>query len=308
VASRSITLDRGDVGTRLDRVLLRHLRNVPGISRNRLQRLIDAGAVLVNGKRAPRVSWRLAPGDRLTIELPDRAPRQRPTPEDLPLTVVYEDDDLIAVNKPAGQVAHPAFKNTTGTLLNALLAYANDRWTPSLVNRLDKGTSGLVLVAKRADAHRALQRAVERGEVDKDYLAIVRGRPTPKRGLIDLALDRDPWDRRRVMVRDRGGQPSVTHYERLATSSDGTLSLVRCRLITGRTHQLRVHLAARKWPIVGDVVYGVKDARLTRQALHAWRLGCDHPRTKEHLVLTAPIPTDLNALLRSAFPLSVLSS
>jgi 23S rRNA pseudouridine1911/1915/1917 synthase len=306
VASRSITVDRGDVGTRIDRVLLRHLRDVRGLSRNRIQRLIVAGAVLVNGKPAPRVSWRLAAGDRLAIELPESARRQRPRAEDLPLAIVFEDDDLIAVNKPPGQVAHPAFRNTTGTLLNALLAHANGRWIPSLVNRIDKDTSGLVLVAKRAEIHAALQRAMQRDGVDKDYLAVVRGRPTPKRGLIDLALDRDPWDRRRVMVRDRGGQPSVTRYERLATSSDGTLSLVRCRLITGRSHQIRVHLAAKKWPIVGDAVYGVKDRRHTRQALHAWRLAFHHPRTLEHLRLTAPIPDDLNGLLRSSFPLVVL--
>lgn len=287
-------------------MLLRHLRDVPGISRNRIQHLIEAGAVLVNGKPSPRVSWRLAAGDRLSIDLPDSARRQRPRAEALPLAIVFEDDDLMAVNKPAGQVAHPAFRNATGTLLNALLAHANGAWTPSLVNRLDKDTSGLVLVAKRADVHALLQRAIERDGMDKDYLAIVRGKPTPKRGLIDLALDRDPWDRRRVMVRDRGGQPSVTRYERLATSADETLALVRCRLITGRSHQIRVHLAARKWPIVGDAVYGVRDSRLTRQALHAWRLAFRHPRTNQHLSLTASLPDDLSEILRSSFPSLVL--
>jgi 23S rRNA pseudouridine1911/1915/1917 synthase len=296
---RTVTIDRGDVGTRIDRVLFRHLRDVPGLSRNRIQRLIAAGAVRVNDEPVPRVSRRLAAGDRLSIELPETARRQRPRAETLPLDVRFEDDDLIAVNKPAGQVAHPAFRHTTGTLLNALLARAGGAWTPSLVNRLDKDTSGLVLVAKRPEIHASLQRALQRDAVEKDYLAIVRGKPTPRRGWIDLALDRDPWDRRRVMVRDRGGQPSVTRYERLATSPDDTVSLVRCRLITGRTHQIRVHLAARKWPILGDAVYGVKDSRLARQALHAWRLSFDHPRTNEHLVLTAPIPDDLRAVLES---------
>jgi 23S rRNA pseudouridine1911/1915/1917 synthase len=303
VASRTITLDRGDVGQRIDRVLVRHLQDVPGISRRQIQRLIDLGAVRVNDRPAARVAWRVAAGDRVTIELPESRRRQRPRAENLPLAIVYEDADLLAVNKPPGQVAHPAFGNATGTVLNALLAHANDAWTPSLVNRLDKDTSGLVLVAKRAAIHASLQRAMQRDEIEKDYLAIVRGKPTPRRGAIDLALDRDPWDRRRVMVRDRGGQPSVTRYERIATSQDGTLSLVRCRLVTGRSHQIRVHLAAKHWPILGDAVYGAKDPRLARQALHAWRLAFRHPRLDAALELIAPMPDDFTAVLRSNFPL-----
>ncbi len=300
VAWRRIALDRGDAGTRVDRVLLRHLQNVPGISRSRIQRLIDAGAVLVNDRPAPRVSWRIAAGDRLSIDLPEAAVRQRPRPEALALSIVYEDDDLLLVNKPPGQVAHPAFRNTTGTLLNGLLGYANRAWTPALVNRLDKDTSGLVIVAKTAAIHSALQQLAARNAVEKDYLAIVKGYPAPAKGTIDLALDRDPWDRRRVMVRDRGGQSSVTRYRRLAASRDETLSLVQCRLITGRTHQIRVHLAAKKWPILGDAVYGVKDPRLARQALHAWRLAFDHPRTGQRVIVTAPIPDDMARVIAGA--------
>lgn len=294
---REISLDRGDIGTRVDRVLLRHLHDVPGISRNRIQKLIAAGAVRVNDEPAPRISWRIAPGDRLTIELPEAAARKRPTAEKLPLEVIFEDDDLLVVNKPPGMVAHPAFRNTSGTLLNALLAHADGRWTPKLVNRLDKETSGLVLVAKRGEVHAALQRAMQQNQIDKDYLAIVAGRPSPGRGTIDLALDRDPWDRRRVQVRDRGGQPSVTRYERLAASKEAGIALVRCRLITGRTHQIRVHLTAKGWPILGDSTYGVKDSRLSRQALHAWHLAFAHPRSRERIDVTAPIPADMQSLL-----------
>jgi 23S rRNA pseudouridine1911/1915/1917 synthase len=299
LAWRIIQLDRGDFGTRVDRVLLRHLHDVPGISRNKIQKLIAAGAVRVNDKPAPRVSWRIALGDALTIELPESAKRERPKPEALPLEILFEDDDLLVANKPPGQVAHPAFRNTTGTLLNALLAHAYGAWTPSLVNRLDKETSGLVLVAKNAMTHAALQRAMQQNRIEKDYLAIVRGRPTPARGTIDLALDRDPWDRRRVMVRDRGGQRSVTRYERLETSADRSVSAVRCRLITGRTHQIRVHLAAKGWPIVGDSVYGVKDPRIGRQALHAWHLAFRHPHTGERVVISAPVPDDIQSLIQS---------
>lgn len=300
MASRVITIDRGDVGTRIDRVLLRHLRDVPGLSRNRIQRLLANGAVLVNGRPVPRVSWRVAAGDRLSIELPEAARRERPKAEALPLDVLYEDNDLVVVNKPAGQVAHPAFKNVTGTLLNALLGHAAGAWTPGLVTRLDRDTSGLVMVAKRPRIQKSLQQAMARGEVEKEYLAIVRGKPSPRRGLIDLALDRDPWDRRRVMVRDRGGQPSVTRYERVSTAGDGTMSLVRCRLVTGRTHQIRVHLAAKGWPILGDAVYGVQDPRVRRQALHAWRLAFLHPSTGVPMTLTAPVPDDLEVLLAHA--------
>jgi 23S rRNA pseudouridine1911/1915/1917 synthase len=294
---RVVTLDRGDFGTRLDRVLLRHLRDVPGISRNKIQKLIDAGAVRVNGEPAPRISWRIAAGDALTIDLPERPLRQRPRPEALPVDVLYEDDDLLIVNKPAGQVSHPAFRNTSGTLLNALLAYAGGEWTPTLVNRLDKQTSGLVLIAKSTAIQATLQRAMSRNEVEKDYLAIVHGKPSPARGTIDLALDRDPWDRRRVMVRDRGGQHSITRYERLETSRDGQFSIVRCRLITGRTHQIRVHLAAKGWPILGDATYGKKGpSPIARQALHAWRLAFTHPRTREEVRIEAPIPPDFFSL------------
>jgi 23S rRNA pseudouridine1911/1915/1917 synthase len=293
---RVVTIDRGDVGERLDRVLMRHLQDVPGLSRNKIQRLIGAGAVLVNDKPAARVSWRIAVGDCLSIDLPRRQ-RSRAQPEALPLAIIFEDDDLLVVDKPAGQVSHPAFRHTSGTLINALLAHADGRWTPALVNRLDKDTSGLVLVSKDAAVHAALQTAMYRNAVEKDYLAIVMGRPTPARGTIDLALDRDPWDRRRVMVRDRGGQPSVTRYARLSTAPDGKLSLLRCRLVTGRTHQIRVHLAAKAWPIVGDAVYGVKDPRINRQALHAWRLAFVHPHTRQRVELLAPMPADMTRLM-----------
>jgi 23S rRNA pseudouridine1911/1915/1917 synthase len=310
-------------------VLLRHLADVPGISRTRIQGWIADGSVLVNDRPPDRPAWRLAAGDRISVRLPQRSPRTRPQAEDIPLDVLYEDDDLLAVNKPAGIVVHPSYRNTTGTLLNAVLWHLRSRLAarvlttakarsaevevPGIIQRLDKQTSGLLLIAKRRAVHAAVQRAMYQNEVAKDYLAVVVGRPSPARGTIDLALDRDPWDRRRVIVRDRGGQPSVTKYERLAISRPLGLSLVRCRLITGRTHQIRVHLAARGWPILGDPTYGpatlpsVADpeahdviAAFARQALHAWKLGLKHPTTGARLELTAPLPPDMARLLAIA--------
>lgn len=313
----AIATDRGDVGVRIDRVLLRHLSHVPGVSRTRIQAWIAEGSVLINERPPDRPAWRLAAGDRVSVRVPDRPARNRPEAEDLPLDILYEDDDLIAVNKPAGIVVHPTYRNTTGTLLNALLWHmqrsAASADVPSIVQRLDKQTSGVLLVAKRRAVHTAIQRAMYHNAVTKTYLAIVVGRPTPARGTIDLALDRDPWDRRRVIVRDRGGQPSVTKYQRLAVSRSTGLSLLRCGLVTGRTHQIRVHLSARGWPILGDPTYGpsslpqVDDdhvralmASFARQALHAWRVALRQPTTNAEIEIVAPLPDDMQQILVAA--------
>jgi 23S rRNA pseudouridine1911/1915/1917 synthase len=310
---RTIKLDRGDHGVRIDRVLLRHMRDEKGASRNRIQKWIDAGEVLINGTVPPRSAWRVQAGDELRVHVAEVPRRERPRAEAIAINVLYEDDDLLAVDKPAGLVVHPSYRNVSGTLINGLLEYA-ESWpegsAPGLLGRLDKHTSGIVIVSKRRDIQAALQRAMAARRIDKDYLAIVRGKPSPARGTIDFALDRDPWDRRRITVTDRGGQPSVTRYERLSTSN--AFSLVRCRLITGRTHQIRVHLAAKGWPIVGDAVYGLPPRQTTRttnaapipelagkfprQALHSWRIALRQPRTGRELIIEAPLPDDMNAL------------
>jgi 23S rRNA pseudouridine1911/1915/1917 synthase len=306
---RTIGLDRGDDGVRVDLVLLRHLRRDKGVSRNRIQKWIEAGNVLINGSAPPRPAWRVQAGDELRVRAADIPKRARPQAQALDLDILYEDDDMLAVNKPAGLVVHPSFRNTSGTLINGLLDRARS-WPggskPALLGRLDKHTSGIVLVTKRGEVHAALQRAMNARRIDKDYLAIVSGKP-PQRGTIDLALDRDPWDRRRVTVTDRGGQPSVTKYERLSTANG--FSLVRCRLITGRTHQIRVHLAAKHWPIVGDQAYATlrlgnvrertfprSGPAFGRQALHAWRLAFRQPRTGREIVIEAPMPEDMRTL------------
>ena len=299
---RTIELDRGDAGVRVDRVLLRHLGHVPRISRNQIQKWIEIGDVLINGSAPPRSAWRVQSGDELRVRVPEIRAKQRPKAERIAIDVLYEDDDLLIVNKPPGMVVHPSYKNATGTLMNGILARV-DRWPagskPGLLGRLDKFTSGVVVVTKRPAVHAILQRAMDARRVDKDYLAIVHGKPTPVRGTIDLALDRDPWDRRRIVVTDRGGQPSVTKYERL--DFGGGCSLVRCRLITGRTHQIRVHLAARGWPIVGDATYGKRGDDFPRQALHAWRVAFRHPVDKTDLAIEAPMPSDMKELAWKLF-------
>ena len=331
---RTLVADRGDVGVRLDLVLRRHLTDVGAATRTRVQAWIEGGQVTVNGAPVRRAAARAALGDIVAVVLPDPKPRRAMAAEETALDILYEDEHLLALNKPAGVVIHPTFKNATGTIMNALLGRARvwaEGRRPSIVGRLDKLTSGIVLVAKTAAVHAALQRAARtdvgrpfqgrRGEAEclalhaKDYLAIVYGRVGAARGSIDLRLHLDGRDRRRVVASATSGARSVTEFERLARASAprAGLSLLRCRLITGRRHQIRVHLAARGWPIVGDPVYGeprwsaIEDPLLAsalrafpRQALHAWRLAIAHPITGEPLRVEAPIPVDIAQLIACA--------
>jgi len=202
------------------------------------------------------------------------------------LEILFEDEWLLAIDKPAGLVVHPTYKNADGTLLDELRA-RDPAARLSVVGRLDKLTSGIVVVAKSAAAHAALQRSWP--EAEKDYLAVVRGCVEPARGEIAVPLGTDPADRRRRIVRGDGA-PSTTLFERIKYDPSSNRSLVRCRLVTGRRHQIRVHLASRGWPIVGDAVYGEALEGFPRHALHAWRVAVRHPETGERLSIAAPIP------------------
>jgi 23S rRNA pseudouridine1911/1915/1917 synthase len=315
---RILTADRGDAGHRLDLVLRRHLTDVDAATRTRVQAWIENGQVTVNGTPVRRAAARAALGDVVTVVLPDAAPRHVMAAEDVRIDVLYEDAHLLALNKPAGVVVHPAYRHGEGTVMNALLWHArgwpvNQR--PSLVGRLDKLTSGIVVVAKTAAVHAALQRALALNHGEKDYLAVVYGRVNVARGRIDLRLGRDRRDRRRIVASADAGAPSLTTFERLArvAAPRAGLSLLRCRLATGRTHQIRVHLAARGWPLVGDPAYGeprwsqiiapALSAALRafpRQALHAWRVAMTHPVTRERLLLEAPVPRDFEDLLTAS--------
>lgn len=313
--TRHVVADRGDAGQRLDLVLLRRLADVPGLSRTRVQRSIEEGRVRVGGRRPSKASARVALGDEIRVDLPPARPRGVPRGEPADVVVLHEDGALIVVDKPAGLVAHPAYKHARGTLLNALLwrgEHDTPPWTPRLVHRLDRHTSGVLLAAKTDEAYRFMSTAWRTPDVQKTYLAIVWGRPPRRRGEIRLRLDRDPVDTRRVLASEVRGRESLTRYELVAASRGirAGLSLLACRLVTGRLHQIRAHLAAIGLPIVGDPVYGPTrlppsvDTRLAalakalpRQALHAWRLRVPHPGGTTTIDVSAPLPGDMHELL-----------
>ena len=293
----SFVADRGDAGRRLDQVLVRRVTAVSRLSRTTAQRWIEAGAVEIDARVVTRPSATVLEGASIRVTLPDDAPlKTRPAAEPAAIDVVYQDEHLLVVNKPAGVVVHPTYKQTSGTLLNGLLWHLRERGpiTPGILTRLDKDTSGLMVVALAPGVHAAAQRDAAAGRIRKEYLAIVSATPKPPSGRITLALARDPDDRRRV-VPAPGGAPSETRYELLSASAHG--ALVRCELVTGRTHQIRVHLSARGWPIVGDRVYGTADPRIGRQALHAWRVSMPHPVTRAAMSFEAPLPKDMAALV-----------
>ena len=300
--------DKGDARLRLDRILVRRITDVTRLSRTTAQEWIASGAVQIDGQDVRRPASRVREGAHVAVAVPDTAPRRtRPQPEAGTLDVVFEDDSLLVVNKPSGVVVHPSYKQTSGTMLNAVLWRLQGSSTarqPGIVTRLDKDTSGLVLIALTPAVHASLQREAEAGHLEKQYLAVVSGIPTPRAGRIRLAIGRDPDDRRRMQVA-ADGAPSETLYEVLAEyglpveppAAPARSALVRCTLVTGRTHQIRVHLASQGWPILGDRVYGVAHPSITRQALHAWQLSLRHPVTRQPLTFQAPLPPDLSALI-----------
>ena len=289
-----LTADRA--GERLDVFVARRL---PELTRSRVQRLIGDGHVAVAGQRA-KASLRLEAGQRVSVEVPPPV-EMRAAPEAIALDVIYEDADLLAVNKPAGMTVHPAPGHPSSTLVNAILAHCGDLsgvggvLRPGIVHRLDRDTSGVILVAKNDAAHQALARQLKERAVDKTYLALVEGTPKPAEGVIDAPIARDPRRRQRMAV-VAGGRASVTAY-RVIERFTGA-SLVEARPKTGRTHQIRVHLAAIGHPIVGDRVYGKASPLVGRQFLHAWRIAFTHPRTGQRMELEAPLAPELAAVLR----------
>ena len=295
VADPVVVDARAGAGQRLDRYLASAL---DGVSRTRLQRWIALGSVKVDGATVlPRRTLRGI--ERIEVwPLPHEADRAF-APDDVPLSIVHEDADLMVVDKPAGLVTHPAPGHWRGTLMNGLLHLRPDAAAlprAGIVHRLDKDTSGLMMVARSELAHERLVAALAARRVSRRYVAVAEGTVAPRLE-IDAPIGRDPRDRLRMAVVPAGqGRPALTHVERIAVAAGA--SLVECRLETGRTHQIRVHLAHRGHPLVGDRVYGGRPrAGFARQALHAWRLGLDHPRTGSPLRFSSPMPEDLARLL-----------
>jgi 23S rRNA pseudouridine1911/1915/1917 synthase len=267
----------------------------------------------VNGTPALRPGVRLSLGDEVELTRPEAPPLAVPTPTEMALDVLYEDDWLLAVHKPPGLLVHPTPRVREGTLWNGLLFRARE-WgegcLPGLAHRLDRDTSGVLLVAKTRPVTAALMRALRSKGTEKEYLALVYGQVEGSKGRIDLGILRDEVHGKRWTTSKTAGQPSSTLWERLGESDRAPLTLLGCRLLTGRTHQIRVHLKAMGWPIVGDPLYGeprhlgIADRELAlrcrdfpRQALHARRLTFLHPVTRERLVVEAPLPADLRELL-----------
>jgi 23S rRNA pseudouridine1911/1915/1917 synthase len=291
----AIDLVADRAGERLDVFLA---RRAEGLTRSRVQRLIAAGRVRVDGAPA-KASHRLAQGERVCAEVPP--PEElRAEPQPIPLDILYEDADLIAVDKPPGMAVHPAPGHPASTLVNAVLAHCRDLsgvggvLRPGIVHRLDRDTSGVILIAKNDAAHQSLARQLKDRTVDKTYLALVEGTPRPAEGVIEAPLARDPRRRQRIAV-VAGGREATTSY-RVVERFRGC-ALVEARPRTGRTHQVRVHLAAIGHPVVGDALYGKRSPLISRQALHALRITFAHPRTGAPMTVEAPLAGDFAAAL-----------
>ncbi len=310
------SLSAGDERARLDKFLALAL---PDISRNRLKGLIESGQVRVGGETITEPAYRVKPGAEVILTVPEASADAAPAPQAMALDVRYEDDDLIVVNKPAGLVVHPAAGNFEGTLVNGLVAHCGKSLSgiggvrrPGIVHRLDKDTSGLLVAAKNDAAHAGLASQFEAHSLDRAYLTLVWGAPLPPEGMIEGNIGRSPRNRKKMTILKRGGRPARTHYRVLEHFAGGCWSLVECRLETGRTHQIRVHLTSRGHTVVGDPVYGGTRQGSTkalpqqaasalekwrRQALHAYRLGFVHPLSGARIELESDPPEEMQALL-----------
>ena len=300
---QTLTLSADEPGQRLDKFLLGRL---PGYSRAQAQALIRSGCVLVDGA-ARKTGYKFKGGEQVQVRIPAREERSV-EPEDIPLDIVYEDAQLAVINKAAGMVTHPGPGNESGTLVNALLArypeladMMDDPQTQDrlgIVHRLDRGTSGLLVAARDKPTLLALMRQFQERSVDKVYLALLERRPKSNTGLIDAPIARDPRQRKRMAVQ-RGGKPAQTEFEVLDDDFQGDRALVRLKLLTGRTHQIRVHMAFIGCPLVGDTVYGRRKqrVRLKRQFLHARELTFEHPVTGERMDFVSELPVGLRAVM-----------
>jgi len=300
---QELTLIADTPKQRLDKFILEH---VDGMSRTQVQALIRDGLVTVNGN-IEKTGFKFKGGETIQVTIPIEEETEL-EPEDIELEFVYEDDDLAVINKQAGMVVHPGIGHETGTLVNAILArypeladMIDDEETQErlgIVHRLDKGTSGLIVVARNKATLLDLMGQFQERTVDKTYLALLEKTPKTPVGVVDAPIARDPRQRKRMGV-NRKGKDAVTEFEVIDSDFQGDRALVKCKLLTGRTHQIRVHMAFIGCPIVGDTVYGYRKQRLKlkRQFLHAAELAFDHPTTGERMEFSAPMPSNLQNIL-----------
>lgn len=281
-----------DAGSRIDRCLTDKKQE---ISRSYIQKLLKEGNVLVNGSAA-KANYRMRPGDLVEVFLPEPEPLDI-RPENIPLDILYEDQDLLVVNKPKGMVVHPSAGHTSQTLVNAVLYHCkgnlsgiNGCLRPGIVHRIDKDTTGALLICKNDNAHRSLAEQLKEHSIKRRYRAVVSGGFSQESGTIEGPIGRHPVDRKKMAINYKNGKDAVTHYQVLEQFSGA--SYVECRLETGRTHQIRVHMASIGHPLLGDEVYGSgkNPYHLQGQALHAMVLGFRHPVSGEYLEFTAPLP------------------
>ena len=299
-----ICITAEESGERIDALLARTL---PSLSRSQVQKLLEQGMVTLNG-RGLKKNFRCSAGECYEVLLPE--PEDLPlVPQNIPLDVVYEDEDLIVVNKPRGLVVHPAPGHPDGTLVNALLYHCGDSLSgiggqrrPGIVHRIDKDTSGLLIVAKNDFAHQALSAQLADHSLCREYEAVVRGNFKQDSGTIDKPIGRHPVDRKRMAVTEKNSKPAVTHWQLLASYRG--YSHILCRLETGRTHQIRVHMASIGHPLLGDFTYGAPSPEkgLEGQCLHARRLRFLHPRTGEHVLLETELPAYFTDVLSRLGP------
>ena len=287
-------------GERLDVTLVRH---IPELSRSYAQRLIEAGQVTVDGT-ARKANYKLRGGEEIVCTLPP-AEEVEICAEDIPLDILYEDEDMIVINKARGMVVHPAAGVTSGTLVNALLWHCHDlsgingALRPGIVHRLDKDTSGVMVAAKNDMAHHFLARQIRDKEARREYRAIVYGNIVPRAGVITGDIGRHPTDRKKMAIVRENGKPATTHFE--VVERFGAYTYIACCLETGRTHQIRVHLTSIGHPLVGDTKYTAKKNpfAIAGQALHSLTLRLAHPRTGEEMTFTAPLPADMEEILHT---------
>jgi 23S rRNA pseudouridine1911/1915/1917 synthase len=306
-----------DKGLRLDKFIA---TKIPDISRTRIKILIENGNVLLDGQNITDSAYRVKPGDEITIEVPEAESSDMRANDEIKLNVVYEDDEFLIIDKQAGLTVHPGAGNHDETMANGLMAYCGDTLSgvggvarPGIVHRLDKDTSGLILVAKTDRAHASLSEQIAERTAARSYLAVVWGVPKPHVGTIESNIARNPKNRLKMSIVEEGGRVAVTHYTVKKIYGVGLASLVECRLQTGRTHQIRLHMSEAGHPLIGDPLYGRRNANnlktlpeglreylkiFKRQALHSYKLGVEHPLTGDYIELKSELPEDIANLIK----------